>query len=386
MLAVRTRDVGFDLLTTRSRPVVRRSNCRFLLLFFRASVVYRAFGDKMANPTDEDAMEVGMDYADCVVHLPAELQRHVTAMLECDAQQRMMVAKMRELTTNSSAGNLNTDLLTKLLQAGRTLGDRKAEATQFMADLVEEKVRRLARSSAKYSGSGKAASDGGPKAGGSSSSSKEKTGSGDRSQERHLPSTSGGTGPAAAKAPRKYSTDTDDNESNNNDAWMKKRPKRAKADEPDYRESDDEEEQQSAPVHRVQTPLPRSTATAVVLSQGTSSKKRDVQKTETKPKKKFKKPPKNNPSSSNNNKYVPLDENEPTYCVCDEISYGEMICCDNDLCPIEWFHFSCVSLLSKPKGKWFCPRCRGDRPSVMKPKALIFEDLVRYNKEKEENA
>ncbi|XP_055714247.1 inhibitor of growth protein 1 [Phlebotomus papatasi] len=80
----------------------------------------------------------------------------------------------------------------------------------------------------------------------------------------------------------------------------------------------------------------------------------------------------------------PIDPDEPTYCLCDQISFGEMILCDNDLCPIEWFHFSCVSLLTKPKGKWYCPNCRGDRPNVMKPKAQFLKELERYNKEKEE--
>ncbi|GAB0092709.1 inhibitor of growth protein 5 [Sergentomyia squamirostris] len=80
----------------------------------------------------------------------------------------------------------------------------------------------------------------------------------------------------------------------------------------------------------------------------------------------------------------PIDPDEPTYCLCDQISFGEMILCDNDLCPIEWFHFSCVSLMSKPKGKWYCPNCRGDRPNVMKPKAQFLKELERYNKEKEE--
>lgn len=78
------------------------------------------------------------------------------------------------------------------------------------------------------------------------------------------------------------------------------------------------------------------------------------------------------------------DPNEPTYCLCDQISYGEMIMCDNDLCPIEWFHFSCVTLTTKPKGKWYCPKCRGDKPNVMKPKAQFLRELERYNKEKEE--
>ncbi|XP_014607025.1 PREDICTED: inhibitor of growth protein 1 [Polistes canadensis] len=81
-----------------------------------------------------------------------------------------------------------------------------------------------------------------------------------------------------------------------------------------------------------------------------------------------------------------IDPDEPTYCLCDQISYGEMILCDNDLCPIEWFHFSCVSLSTKPKGKWFCPKCRGDRPNVMKPKAQFLKELERYNKEKEEKS
>uniref|UniRef100_U5EQC4 Inhibitor of growth protein n=1 Tax=Corethrella appendiculata TaxID=1370023 RepID=U5EQC4_9DIPT len=79
-----------------------------------------------------------------------------------------------------------------------------------------------------------------------------------------------------------------------------------------------------------------------------------------------------------------IDPDEPTYCLCDQISFGEMILCDNDLCPIEWFHFSCVALMSKPKGKWFCPNCRGERPNVMKPKAQFLKELERYNKEKEE--
>uniref|UniRef100_W5MRN4 Inhibitor of growth protein n=1 Tax=Lepisosteus oculatus TaxID=7918 RepID=W5MRN4_LEPOC len=57
---------------------------------------------------------------------------------------------------------------------------------------------------------------------------------------------------------------------------------------------------------------------------------------------------------------LPIDPNEPTYCLCNQVSYGEMIGCDNDECPIEWFHFSCVGLNHKPKGKWYCPKCRGE--------------------------
>nr|CUU98743.1 hypothetical transcript [Hymenolepis microstoma] len=49
---------------------------------------------------------------------------------------------------------------------------------------------------------------------------------------------------------------------------------------------------------------------------------------------------------------MPIDPNEPTYCICGDVSYGEMVACDNKNCPIEWFHFGCVGLTSKPKGAW----------------------------------
>lgn len=58
---------------------------------------------------------------------------------------------------------------------------------------------------------------------------------------------------------------------------------------------------------------------------------------------------------------MPVDPNEPTYCLCHQVSYGEMIGCDNMECPIEWFHFPCVGLTSKPKGKWYCPKCAQER-------------------------
>ncbi|VVC46215.1 Zinc finger, PHD-finger,Zinc finger, PHD-type,Zinc finger, RING/FYVE/PHD-type,Zinc finger, PHD- [Cinara cedri] len=107
----------------------------------------------------------------------------------------------------------------------------------------------------------------------------------------------------------------------------------------------------------------------------------DIEK-QTKQKRKYKKQGKDN-SPQTDDKEILVDPDEPTYCLCDQISYGEMICCDNDLCPLEWFHFSCVSLSTKPKGKWFCPKCRGDRTNIMKPKAQFLKELELYNKEKE---
>jgi hypothetical protein len=54
---------------------------------------------------------------------------------------------------------------------------------------------------------------------------------------------------------------------------------------------------------------------------------------------------------------MPIDPNEPTYCTCGRVSFGEMIGCDNAECPIEWFHFECVGLNGPVKGKWYCPEC-----------------------------
>lgn len=55
----------------------------------------------------------------------------------------------------------------------------------------------------------------------------------------------------------------------------------------------------------------------------------------------------------------PVDHNEPVYCYCQRVSFGEMIACDNEDCAIEWFHFECVGLTTenRPKGKWYCREC-----------------------------
>ncbi|KAL2485446.1 PHD finger protein ING1 [Abeliophyllum distichum] len=56
---------------------------------------------------------------------------------------------------------------------------------------------------------------------------------------------------------------------------------------------------------------------------------------------------------------LPVDPNEPTYCFCNQVSYGEMVACDNPDCKIEWFHYGCVGLKEQPKGKWYCSDCAG---------------------------
>ena len=43
------------------------------------------------------------------------------------------------------------------------------------------------------------------------------------------------------------------------------------------------------------------------------------------------------------------DPNEPRYCICNQVSYGDMVACDNSDCPYEWFHYPCVGITAPPK-------------------------------------
>ncbi|KAJ5988873.1 hypothetical protein N7481_004083 [Penicillium waksmanii] len=55
-----------------------------------------------------------------------------------------------------------------------------------------------------------------------------------------------------------------------------------------------------------------------------------------------------------------IDSNEPRYCLCGDVSFGTMICCENPDCDREWFHLDCVGLSEVPSrtAKWYCPECR----------------------------
>ncbi len=71
-----------------------------------------------------------------------------------------------------------------------------------------------------------------------------------------------------------------------------------------------------------------------------------------------------------------IGEDETRYCLCDDVSYGDMISCDNHVskklcmwfalantwqCETEWFHMGCVNITVKEiprRAKWYCPDCR----------------------------
>ena len=45
-----------------------------------------------------------------------------------------------------------------------------------------------------------------------------------------------------------------------------------------------------------------------------------------------------------------VDQDEPLYCHCNRVSFGEMVACDAHDCEKEWFHLNCVGLKVAPKG------------------------------------
>ncbi|OTA91028.1 hypothetical protein M434DRAFT_13459 [Hypoxylon sp. CO27-5] len=55
-----------------------------------------------------------------------------------------------------------------------------------------------------------------------------------------------------------------------------------------------------------------------------------------------------------------VDADEPLYCYCNGVSYGEMVACDAEDCEREWFHLDCVGLKAAPPSnmKWYCDNCK----------------------------
>ncbi|KAK6104115.1 Inhibitor of growth proteins N-terminal histone-binding family protein [Brugia pahangi] len=51
------------------------------------------------------------------------------------------------------------------------------------------------------------------------------------------------------------------------------------------------------------------------------------------------------------------DSDRRVWCFCREKGYGSMVACDDPECRYEWFHYGCVNVIEKPKGKWYCPEC-----------------------------
>ena len=68
----------------------------------------------------------------------------------------------------------------------------------------------------------------------------------------------------------------------------------------------------------------------------------------------------NDTSGNENGDELNEDNDQELFCLCNQHEYGKMIACDNDDCDIVWFHYACVNVKRKPRGKWFCPDCKRD--------------------------
>ncbi|XP_030759962.1 inhibitor of growth protein 1 [Sitophilus oryzae] len=284
------------------------------------------------------------NYLDCVENFPDELQRLISRMRELDVYY---LARVRDVTNqqknikNCSSGVQKERIFKRMQQsliAAQELGDEKMNLLQNILDKIEVKTRLLDQDF-KNLDFGK----------------DEVTPTETKDLQTPVVNTSANSTPAS-----------------NNERSIK-RARRGRT-----------ETFTTLEVNQTDAPIPehtlRSQAPTTSVSGGTTQKKTNTGKKKKRKARQIQTQKEDSPPPEEQ----PIDPDEPTYCLCDQISFGEMIMCDNDLCPIEWFHFSCVTLTTKPKGKWFCPKCRGDRPNIMKPKAQFLRELEKYNKEKEE--
>ncbi|EPB82501.1 hypothetical protein HMPREF1544_10754 [Mucor circinelloides 1006PhL] len=70
---------------------------------------------------------------------------------------------------------------------------------------------------------------------------------------------------------------------------------------------------------------------------------------------------------------IDIDPNEPKYCYCNQVSFGDMVACDGDNCEKEWFHYTCVGLAEPPVGKWYCDDCSAEEGYKKKLKRFTEE-------------
>ncbi|XP_004931306.1 inhibitor of growth protein 1 [Bombyx mandarina] len=324
----------------------------------------------MLNQTSTEALLSAAyveNYLDCVENLPNDLQRHLSRMRELDVTYRECLREA-EKHLNICIGSSTEERrrtraalrLQTVLVAAQEIGDEKLQVVQILQDLIDNKQRSLDSDHKKLLSCIEVTTNG-------------------TTKEEVTP-----TQDVLSKTEKEASVLTTPHQN------IAPPPPPERTNE---KEKEKVEKEKGSGERWSKRPR-RSRTTAGAMTDGADSSERDSERHthNTTHKKGIGKKKKRKVRQTTQRSETPpeepdaIDPDEPRYCLCDQISFGEMILCDNDLCPIEWFHFSCVSLTTKPKGKWFCPKCRGDRPNVMKPKGQFLKELERYNREKEEKA
>lgn len=266
-------------------------------------------------------------YLDVVENLPDEIQRLLTKIRELDVcyhayikEIETIVAQQSSSEDSSNIRKRNMSRIQVALIAAQEIGDEKLSILQQVQDIIENKTRQLDGIFCEL-----------PFA---KAEIKKDADSGDinTKTDESTKKSSGENASEPAEPPKKRT-----------------RRKRAEIEAAAAAAAAAAAE---AVEHTSATPLPRSSATIEVKkSSGTEA---GVKKRKRK--------------SKQAEKDVTIDPNEPTYCLCNQVSFGQMVMCDNDHCPIEWFHFTCVGITNTPKGKWYCPDCRKARSSNVRPK------------------
>ena len=68
-----------------------------------------------------------------------------------------------------------------------------------------------------------------------------------------------------------------------------------------------------------------------------------------------------------------------TWSYCNTEESGTMIFCDNEKCPIKWFHVNCLKITNIPKKKWFCPDCRKEKTTSRRKKITLMAQQNHRN-------
>ncbi|KAK0143663.1 Inhibitor of growth protein 2 [Merluccius polli] len=275
------------------------------------------------------------DYLDCVESLPLDIQRNVSLLREIDSKYQDVLQEVDDVFERykgeqDAAQRKRLQLqLQRALIASQELGDQKIHVVTQMTELVENRSRQMDGHSRCLQEPAEADRAPGPAA----AAAERRGGGGPLPQET----------PAPPPPPERSSA---------------RRPRRQRNSE--SRDSCHASANGSlADDPAAEEPPPGRPAPAPPPSQPSSQPRDKKSKSAKKKKRKAKQERDASPVD------FAIDPNEPTYCLCEQVSYGEMIGCDNEQCPIEWFHFSCVGLTYKPKGKWYCPKCRGDSEKTM---------------------
>jgi len=342
------------------------------------------------------------DYLDCVENLPNDLQRHLSRLREFDlTQYSEFLRDLDGLVTafeNEKTAAGQWQVLAKIqlgLIAAQDIGDEKMATAQALNELIEEKARLLKHDAENLDFGDESDEESKPSAA-TSKPAGSTTPRPDSSQATASVSSSAKTPTSTAKAKSKPSSDAAGGDKGSTaSAKRRKKPDKGKgggdqdSDHPQDKKFKGDTKSGGAGGSSKKKSLgggggPANSRGKPGGSKGGGGGGKVGGTHERRAAAAFASAVDNDSDEHEMAPGFDFDPDEPTYCLCEQVSFGEMVACDNDLCPFEWFHFDCVQLSSKPKGKWFCPKCRGDKPSVMKPKAQFLKELEKYNKEKEE--